>query len=479
MAFYKDIFKLASGSTLAQVINILSVPILTRLFAPAEFGTAALFIAIIAFIGPIMCLRYELGIMLPKSDNEAASVACLCMVILFVLTGIASIIVIGDRFVFHLILSKQIERYYYLIPLGLFLQGFTLVSSIWCSRRKSFGSLAIARISRTASSNPVKLVCGFQGLVTSRYLIIGELLGWSIQAIYLCQKILKLDKKIIIKKITSEKILHIARQYKKFPLFSTWGIFLNSLSRQAPVFFIAYFFGSRMVGFYAIARNILMIPSNMIAGAISRVFFQKAAQLYSDDIIPTKLLSQIVVNILIAGIFPCLFLVFFGKDILLIVLGARWGVTGLFTQIMAPMILVVFIGTAIGNLYHVYQKQEVAFYFNIIRGITIPVALLIGGKTGSVFTTILLFSLSEALVRIFGISWLLVKSEVDTKRLLYSTLRYLLFASLLILPIVFVRANISKSTWVLMGLLIIATMIYYGIFIERHVMFVRLGSKTS
>ena len=72
-SFAGDVLKLVSGTTLAQAIGILITPILTRLYAPEAFGTLALFTSITSILSVIACMRYELAIMLPESDEEAAN----------------------------------------------------------------------------------------------------------------------------------------------------------------------------------------------------------------------------------------------------------------------------------------------------------------------------------------------------------------------------------------------------------------------
>ena len=72
-SFAGDVLKLVSGTTIAQLIGILASPILTRLYAPEAFGALALFTSITSILGVIACLRYELAIMLPESDEDAAN----------------------------------------------------------------------------------------------------------------------------------------------------------------------------------------------------------------------------------------------------------------------------------------------------------------------------------------------------------------------------------------------------------------------
>lgn len=54
-------------------LGVLVAPVIARLFAPEAFGVVALFLSIAGIICVVVCLRYELSIMLPKTDEEAAN----------------------------------------------------------------------------------------------------------------------------------------------------------------------------------------------------------------------------------------------------------------------------------------------------------------------------------------------------------------------------------------------------------------------
>ena len=73
LSFASDVLKLAGGTAFAQALAILASPLITRLYGPEAFGLAALFTSIVGIVGVVACLRYELAIMLPKRDEEAAN----------------------------------------------------------------------------------------------------------------------------------------------------------------------------------------------------------------------------------------------------------------------------------------------------------------------------------------------------------------------------------------------------------------------
>ncbi|MDI6867844.1 hypothetical protein [Methanoculleus sp.] len=62
-----------------RLITILAAPVIARLYGPEAFGFLAIFTSITSIIGVVACMRYELAIMLPKTDEEAANLLGLCL----------------------------------------------------------------------------------------------------------------------------------------------------------------------------------------------------------------------------------------------------------------------------------------------------------------------------------------------------------------------------------------------------------------
>ena len=65
-SFKGDVFRLVGGTVIAQIIGIITVPIISRFFGPEAYGTAALFTSITGVISVICCWRYELAIVVPE-----------------------------------------------------------------------------------------------------------------------------------------------------------------------------------------------------------------------------------------------------------------------------------------------------------------------------------------------------------------------------------------------------------------------------
>ena len=75
--FAKNIVTLLTGTTAAQIIPFALSPILTRLYSPDDFGVLALFFSICSILSVVAAGRYELSIVIPEKDEEAANIVAL------------------------------------------------------------------------------------------------------------------------------------------------------------------------------------------------------------------------------------------------------------------------------------------------------------------------------------------------------------------------------------------------------------------
>lgn len=71
----RGISSIVGGSLGGQGLVILSYPLLTRLYDPAEFGLLTVFTAVVGMLGVIAAAALEPAIPIPPDDRTAADVA--------------------------------------------------------------------------------------------------------------------------------------------------------------------------------------------------------------------------------------------------------------------------------------------------------------------------------------------------------------------------------------------------------------------
>ena len=97
--FGRGVLVLSGGTALSQALLVLASPILTRVYAPADFGVYGAALSLITFLTVASSLRYERAIPLPDDEFVAASLvaACLILVVATTVLGGGILIAIGPQ----------------------------------------------------------------------------------------------------------------------------------------------------------------------------------------------------------------------------------------------------------------------------------------------------------------------------------------------------------------------------------------------
>ncbi|WP_343044902.1 oligosaccharide flippase family protein [Methanofollis tationis] len=390
--FAGDIFKLVGGTAISQAIVILASPILTRMYGPEAFGLLSLFTSVTAIIAVIVCMRYEMAIMLPESDLEAANLLAGCLLVTCLISGLTLFFALNGDLVAGMMNAPELARYLWLAAPSVFFSGVFLSLNSWNSRTKHFGRLSVATVASKVLATGTQLGAGAAGYATGGSLIAASVFGQIIATVALAGQIWREDRDIFSGVRKKEIYLGFIR-YKKFPLIDTWSALLNTLSWQLPVFLLAFYFSPVVVGWYALGMRMLQFPMSLIGKAISQVFFQRSAEFRSDERFPL-FVTQVFRMLVVTGMFPILLVTVFGSDLFGVVFGETWTEAGLYAQILSIWAFVWFISSPLSTLYVVFEKQGFGLTFNLLNMISRLVSLVIGGVLGSPTMALALFALS-------------------------------------------------------------------------------------
>ena len=377
--FADNVFTLAGGATLAFVVSIFASPITSRLFGPEEFGLAALFQSGVSMLGPIACLRYQMAIVLPKNDENAAQVFVLCYIALLAMTTLTAILtsLFGTRVVLYLN-AFELKPILWLFPIYFFLAGSTLPLIHWYTRQKRF---KITAVNRVLSSFPISMaeICGgWAGFRTGGNLVVVRILGMIISPVFLVGRLLGGDARFIIRNVNRGRILKLAKRYIKFPLLDSWSILLEQISVHAPIILLTSFFSPAIGGLYAKTLYLMRLPSLIIGQSVGQVFFQKSAAIKADGKSLAGLVEAVFHRMITLGTLPFAILAIIGPELFGLFLGARWTESGVYAQILVPHVFIVLLGGSIGSLAGTLAKQEL----NLITGglqLILRVSILVYG----------------------------------------------------------------------------------------------------
>lgn len=67
----RDAALLSTGSLVANLIGLIAVPVLSRLYSPSDFGLLALFMSVAAIARSVATGRYEMAVPLTRTQGAA------------------------------------------------------------------------------------------------------------------------------------------------------------------------------------------------------------------------------------------------------------------------------------------------------------------------------------------------------------------------------------------------------------------------
>jgi len=405
--FSKNVSKLASGTTIAQALPFVISPILTRLYTPEDFAIFGLYFSIVSITGTISTGRYELAILLPRSADLSKIIVHLGLYIGFLIAFISLIICyFFPTSIINLLNESKVRQWLVLIPFSILFQSIYLNLNYYNNRRKKFGKITNAKISKSILLNATSLFIGYKFNNTNG-LIIGFLFGQIIElALLFDRSIFMLSKQTSAR--YNDLIKGLAQRYINFPKYSAASALLNAASLQLPIILLSRFYTSVSTGAYFQAHRVINAPISIIGTAIGQVYFQKATEMKRD----LHELGNFTFNLykklfLLAGL-PIALILAFGQELFGFVFGEEWVIAGKFAQMISVWILFVFISTPFSTLLSVLEKQKVSMLLNLVMFISRFLAIGIGyWAFNSVEISILIFGITGAVIWCFFSVYLL------------------------------------------------------------------------
>jgi len=396
--FGKDVIRLVTGTVFAQGITLALSPILTRLYGPSAFGIWALFSSITTIIGVIACLRYDIAIMLPDDDEDGASLLGVSLVSLLTVTALSAIAVLaGGKAIVALLRAPAFAASLWLVPIAVLVNGIYLALTSWNSRNRRFTRLAGARVSGSAASSTVQLGLGYGGWATAGSLVASSLAGTFVSTAVLGVEIAKKDTTVLRKGIRWDRLRRGTYRYRRFPLYGSMSVLLNSLSWQLPAILLQRYFSAEVVGFYALGNRLLRVPMDLIGGAISQAFYPRAAAARGEGDL-AQVVEAVYRRLVTIGFAPMVVLGIVASDLFRIAFGERWVEAGVYTQILAGWTFFWFISSPLSSLFSVLEMQAFGLKLNFLILGSRLVSLVAGGFFGNARLALVLFAVSGVLV---------------------------------------------------------------------------------
>lgn len=397
-SFARDVIILMTGTAFAQFLMILVAPILTRLYSPQDFGILALYTSILGILSIVACWSYEIAIVLPAKDEDAANLLALSVLVCL---GMSVVSLIGaallGTWLARMLSAPALSNWLWFMPLSLVAAGLFQAFNYWSTRRKHFKRLAKRTITQSIVTSAVQVGAVQIPGSGAGGLIVGNIIGQLAATARLAWHIKQDEGSCLRSYIKLEAMKRVALEYRRYPLYGSWSGFLFTAATLIPNFMLGYFFSPAIVGLYSLSQRILFLPLDLVGNAIFRVFLPQAVLLNRKG----KLISFTITiyhQLVDLTIAPLLIIAMIGPVLFNVVFGSEWIIAGEYTRWLCIWAIFRFVTSPITGLYDVFGKQKQELALNSCMFILRFIALLVGGKMGDPLLTVALFAAVSAMM---------------------------------------------------------------------------------
>lgn len=390
--FLRNVLTLMTGTTLAQAIPIAAMPLLTRLYTPEDFGVLALYMSIAGMISVVITARYEIAVMLPEREEDAASLVALSVCI----AGVISLVLLAVILFFNediqgLLNNRAIGPWLYLLPITVFVTGMWQALNYWNNRAKKFKRLAVSRVAQGGGMSLAQFV--LNGL-SAGGLVVGYLVGQISGLLVFMTRTWREDR-TVLSKVSLLSMLENARRYSKFPKYSMLGALLDNAAVQMPVLMLSKFYDTHVVGIFSLTFRALNLPMSLIATSFSQVLFQRFVVLQRDN--PERLapfVLKLFVGLLGLMVPLVAFVWILGPDLFALVFGESWRQAGDYATILIFAVAIRFAVSPLSTVLAMDHNIKIGTLWQMIYFVTISSTLFIFRNAG-IETFLLAFTLHE------------------------------------------------------------------------------------
>lgn len=408
-AFLRGVLTLASATGLGQLIMVAALPLLSRIYGPEDFGTVAVFLALVSVVLVVSSLRYEMAIPLARGRADAGRFLGVSLALnAIVALSLYLAILLGGERAYSWTNTPALADITWLFPLALLAAGTYKALSYWSIRHQDFRAVATSRITQSVATVAAQVAAGLvapgpAGLAGGR--VIGQASG-----------AVRLARGIPARELwqwtrhSPVRTLALLKRHRRFPKLDAPAAFVDTLGNQLPHVALAMVFGPASAGLYFLAERVLATPLGLVSQAVAQVLFGNIRQAVVDGSLHLQARRMILtLGSLVAA--PALAIMVVGEEAFRLLFGSQWSEAGVYASYLMVGLSVQFVFTPLSMVLLATEGQGVNLVIHLLLLTLKVAAVALGHAMESADAAILGFSVSTALVYAAALFVILRRAE--------------------------------------------------------------------
>ena len=385
-------FVLTSGVVLAQALQVISLPLLTRLFTASDFAQVAVFSSILTLGSMIATLRYHAAIPLPEHTKDADSLLLLSICLTIFVVGSSVLLAFCLWSLLDAALPLPAFIMWSLLPLAIVLASVFESLQIFLTRVNKYNKIATTKVVRVAVCIFIQMTLGYF-TVTDHGLLLGIFAMHLTGAVCLIwhYSVDRRERQAHLEVRLSD-LRRIGEKFIQYPKFSLPETFFNYGAVEISIILIAISTTGPDAGYLYLVMRVLGIPMMLIGASLSHAYYAKAAKVRVGSEL-TKVTLRMMLFLALVGLPVAIILMLQAPLLFSLAFGPEWRDAGNIARWCVAWYFFQLISSPVSMIFHVVGKLRTALIIQML-GFFIRIAFVVIG----------VFLFKDSVIYIFGIA---------------------------------------------------------------------------
>lgn len=356
-----------SGTAGSRAVGLAAAPILSRIYAPADFALLALVTALAGVLIPMSALSYDQAIAVARRDAESTNLLAVSLLLVLIVSGLA----LAPVWLFReelasLFNNPELAVWFWAVPLFVLARGWVQSLSYFCIRHAWFTIVSAAAMAGGIVTAASKIGLAFAWQQGPGSLLLGAAVGLLASVAVFASMSRLRPAPAGAMRIARPRMLASIRRYREFPLFNSWTTLLNAMSENMNILLFSAFFTPAVVGAYSFAVRTVSMPSTYLGTHVYKVFLSRAARSHRDGENLDRSMLRATAALFVIGALPFGVLALFGRELFGFVFGAAWSEAGRYAELLAPALLLAFVNSPATSVLLVLRRVGIRLAYSIV-----------------------------------------------------------------------------------------------------------------
>jgi O-antigen/teichoic acid export membrane protein len=377
-SFRGNVARIASASAVSQILLFAAAPLLTRLYAPADFGIYAVYSGLHGIFVSVVALKYDFAIILPKERERAIDLSVLTLLIT---CGLSALALCG--LAVAAMVARTPPAQYFAIPVSAVATVAYAVYGRWAARQCDYRWFGRAQVFAAVVNIGVAVLVArwSAGLIVA---YVASQFG-AVALFYWVERPAWVS-------VDLRRLLRVAHEYRRFPLYVLPSTLLLTLGTSLPPSILSRMFSMAEVGHFGLANRVLYAPAVLVGSAIAEAFRAEfVARLHRGESVK-RFFLRTVAAVSAVGCVAFATMALIGPYFFARLFGARFEQAGQLVRPLAVGALAQFIAQP---LYYVFVASGRVREGLIVQfaSTVVPLGLMVvGGRSHDLAYTLQLYS---------------------------------------------------------------------------------------